>query len=306
MVTRAVRSNGRESWVFRAADPSELLGRHVDTMAAALEPGEELLYLLYAPIYDGSRTAFGLRCTPASHAFAVTASRFVLSTDEHREDEAVRVASVPFDRILAVEWGDSLLQGWVALHFADGDVVKTLGWMYPATAGRKHVERALRAYRTAVAPAAAGLVAPPDRAELVDLESLLREEIEPLLLDEESILVRATTRELWSSPARRRARVCLSTAGLLTVSAAGMVYGEHAPSLQSNYLNFGLRGRAFPWQAFAGWTQQGDTSGLRLLGLRLARSAATSEVSIAVDAADAGAILRAKPPIRHAADGGDR
>jgi hypothetical protein len=306
MATRVPSSNGRESWVFRAADPSELLGRHVAAMAAALEPGEELLYLLYAPIYDGSRTAFGLRCEPASHAFAVTSSRFVLSTDQHRDDEAVRVVSVPFDRILAVEWGDSLLQGWVALHFADGDVVDAMGWMYPATVGRKRVERMLRAYRAAIAPAEEGPGELPHHAELVGIEPLLSEEIEPLLLEEESILVRAATRELWSSPGLRKRRVCLSTAGMLTVSEAGIVYGEHAPSLQPNPLNFGLRGRTFPWQAFAGWTDQGDTSGLRLVGLRLARGAATSQVAFAVDPADAGAILRAKPPMRLAAGGARR
>lgn len=303
MATRAPSSNGRESWVFRAANPSELLGRHVDTMAAALEPGEELLYLLYAPIYDGRRTAFGLRCEPASHAFAVTSDRFVLSTDEHREDEPVRVVAVPFDRILAVEWGDSLLQGWIALHFADGDVVDTLGWMYPATAGRKHVELALRAYRAAVAPREASQVEPTERAALVGLEPLLQEEIEPLLLDEESILVRATTRELWSPPVRHRARTCQSTAGVLILSAAGMLYGEHAPSLQPNYLNFGLRGRAFPWQAFTGRTDQGETAGLQLLTLRLARGAVTSEISFAVDPAHAHAILGAKPLVERSTVG---
>lgn len=297
MATRAPSSNGRESWVFRAADPSELLGRHVDAMAAALEPGEELLYLLYAPIYDGHRTAFGMRCEPASHAFAVTPSRFVLSIDEHREDEPARAVSVLFEQILAVEWGDSLLQGWVALHFVDGVGVRTLGWMYPATTGRKHVEMALRAYRTAIAPPGAIRAESPASRALDDVDALLREEIEPLLVDKETIVAQAPTRELWSSPARQRRRVCRSTAGVLILTEVGLIYGEHEPSLEPSALDFGLRGRAFPWQAFAGWTDEGESSGLRVVGLRLARGAATSEVSFAVDPADARAILRAKPPI---------
>lgn len=296
MAARAPSSNGRESWVFRAANPSELLGRHADTMAAALKPGEELLYLLYAPIYDGRRTAFGFRCEPASHAFAVTPERFVLSTDEHREDEPPTVVVVPFDRIVAVEWGDSLLEGWVALHFAHGNAVGSVSWMYPVTAGGEHLARALRTYREAVTPTAASPAKTPDRTSLDGVGSLLRGEIEPLLLDPEQILGRATSREQWSPPVRRGTRACLSTAGVLIVSTAGLVYGEHAPSPEPNPLNFGLRGRAFPWQAFAGWSDHGESSGLRLLKLHLARRAATSEVAFAMGPGEAAAIRSIEAP----------
>jgi hypothetical protein len=358
MTGAALCSKGREPWVFRAAEPGDLLGTHVESMASALDPEEGLDYLLYTPIFDARRTPFGLRCEPASHAFAVTRRRFVLSTDTHREGEGPAVVSVPFARILAVEWGDSLLEGWVALHFAGGDAVTTVSWTYPATAGRKHVERALRAYRRAVAPAAASVPETPDRAALVATRPLLRREIEPMLLDRERILASAKSRELWSSPVRRGARACLSTEGVLVVSEAGLVYGEHAPSPRPNPLNFGLRGRAFPWQAFAGWTDQGEPSelvnespavarafpgasrkarrrrrsgatsrsrntargdsgpaavgrrkihklsGLRLLGLRLARSSATLEVSFAMSHAEALAVLGVDPPIGRGTDRG--
>jgi len=76
-------SNGRESWVFRAADPSELLGVHAEHIGRALDPGEELRYLLYSPMWEGHGGPFDITAPPASHAVAVSERRFLISRDPH-------------------------------------------------------------------------------------------------------------------------------------------------------------------------------------------------------------------------------
>ena len=42
-------STDKEPWSFRAERPEELCGIHADLVAAALNPGEQLQYVLYVP-----------------------------------------------------------------------------------------------------------------------------------------------------------------------------------------------------------------------------------------------------------------
>jgi hypothetical protein len=264
-------------------------------MASALAPEEGLEYLLYAPIFDARRTPFGLRCDPASHAFAVTRRRFVLSTDTHREGEEATVESIPFDRILAVEWGDSLLEGWVALHFADGGRTGVVSWTYRATTGRKHVSRALQAYRrltTHPVPGSAGRGSAA--AALAAYPATLRDEIEPLLLESERLLDLAQSHELWHRP-RRRPWKCLAAAGLLLATDRGLLHAERAPRAHPSRLELGRRGHCFPWETFAGWVDRGELDGLRWLSLRLERAGAALEVPLAVAPATAARLRTLVP-----------
>jgi hypothetical protein len=280
------RSNGRECWIFSAAGPGELFGVHGEAIAAALRAGEPLLHLVYFPIWDATATPFGQPVEPGSHALAVTSRRFILSINPHRRGRAPRVAEIPFDRLLAVEWGDSLLSGWAALHHAAGGRPATLAWMYRATGGRRHVAAALRAYRgalpagaTAAAPAAPPPAAPanlavaqaPDAAsELAsdqasdltaglesDLPVDLAPAVLPLLLRGEPVVDRLPAREVWQRRSLRSRRpVCLSAGGLWIATARGLLLAERAPAEQRYALDCGTRCQALSWQDIVSLTPE--------------------------------------------------
>jgi hypothetical protein len=150
--TRQFRSNGREPYVFRVDHPEELFGSHADLMREALGPEERLLYLLYAPIWEGEEAPFGVRAPSASHAVAVTEERFIVSEDRHQTGVCATVFAVPFHRVIEVELGSALLIGWFAVRFIrDGDVVSS-SVLFPASTGMLHFATAIRHYRRATQP----------------------------------------------------------------------------------------------------------------------------------------------------------
>jgi hypothetical protein len=85
------KSSGREPYVFRVEKPEDLRGLHIcvhaDLMERALRCDEELLYLLYSPIFEAKKAPFGLQASPASHAVAVTKRRFIISDFDVPFDE---------------------------------------------------------------------------------------------------------------------------------------------------------------------------------------------------------------------------
>jgi hypothetical protein len=273
------RSNGRECWIFSAAGPEELFGVHGEAIAAALPAGEPLLHLVYSPIWDATATPFGQPVQPGSHALAVTARRFLLSINPHRQGRAPRVVEIPFDRLLAVEWGDSLLSGWAALHHAAGGRPAVLAWMYRATGGRRHVAAALRAYR-GISPAWAAAAAPrsappaglaPDPAP--DLPPDLAPAVLPLLLPGEAVVGFLPAREVWQAGGWRfRQPRCLSTGGLWIASSRGLLLAERAPAEQRYALDCGTRCLALSWQDIAALTLEpaphGGSERWLLLGAR--------------------------------------
>lgn len=102
-------SSGREPWVYEAETPQDLLGVHAELIASSLLPAEGLRYLLYSPIWDGDWAPFGITAQPASHALAITDTRFLLSRNLHREDAEPEVISIPFERVLWAEYGNAIL-----------------------------------------------------------------------------------------------------------------------------------------------------------------------------------------------------
>jgi len=149
-VFRPLASDGREPWIFRAESPEGLLvGVHPEAMAHALKAEEELLYLLYAPIWDAQPPGLGGKPQAASHAIAVTRSRFVVSRDEEHRGAAPRVWSIPFDDLLEVEIGRTFVTGWLTLRFAREGAMEALPIVFHCTAGGHHVAAAMRAYRRA-------------------------------------------------------------------------------------------------------------------------------------------------------------
>jgi hypothetical protein len=248
------RSDGRECWIFRAAGPEELFGVHGDAIAGALEPGEPLLRLVYLPIWDATATPFGQPVEPASHALAVTGRRFVLSINPHRRGRPPRVVEVPFDRLLAVEWGESLLSGWAALHHVSGGRPAALVWMFRSTGGRHHVADALRASRDRFAGRDGSCIASPAAAS--GLAPDLAPVVLPLLLDGERLEHRLPTREVWQggrgrrAPGRGRRRpVCLSAGGLALATPHALLLAERAPAEHRHALDCGTRCLALAWSA---------------------------------------------------------
>jgi hypothetical protein len=163
------------------------------------------------------------------------------------------VREVPFANVLAVEWGDSLLSGWGAVHHAAAGEQAVLAWMYRATGGRHHLAAALRAHRSAAGqppePAPPGS---PDRSAaqwFADAPPLLAERIVPLLVEGERVLALLRTRELWPPRRRRAARrtACLSPDGLVVAAERGLLVAERVAAEQRSPLAGGVRCLALPW-----------------------------------------------------------
>lgn len=209
--------SGRECWVFGAARPEELCGHHADLMARALGHDEPVGYLLYSPLREASGAPFGVRDGSGSHALAVTDRRFIVSRDAHQPGRPPIVRGIPFADVLAVDLGEALTLGWLAIRFAvRGDGAAET--MFFPSAGIDHVRAALRAWRAAV-----GLFGPrpcPDRAwEPVWSRTLpwLHSQTAPLLLGDEPRAVLHVA-ETWHQPVGRRSPVCLAGAGLCAVT----------------------------------------------------------------------------------------
>ena len=139
-------SNGRESWVFRAWHPAELLGIHADQLGCSLQAAEELRYLLYSPMWEGRGGPFGIRAAPASHAVAVTDRRFIISRDTHLDGAPPTVCSIPFKAVLCIESGTALMLAWTVIHFADTGSARSETVLHRAI-GHHHFAAAVRAYR---------------------------------------------------------------------------------------------------------------------------------------------------------------
>jgi len=69
------RSVGREPNVYEAQTPGDLLGVHAELIASSLLPGEELRYLLYSPIWDGTWTPFDKKYRVQADSLAHSAER---------------------------------------------------------------------------------------------------------------------------------------------------------------------------------------------------------------------------------------
>ena len=265
-------SDGRESWVFFAAQPSELLGVHADQVARALQPGETLRYLLYSPMWEGRGGPFGIRGAPASHAVAVTEHRFMISRDEHVAGVPPELLSIPLASVLAVESGSALMLAWLVLHYADAGVTRSATVLYRAL-GRKHFVAAVRAYRSAASPELAGgrASAPgwPAVWELVG--ERYREELEPLLAEAERPLAAVA----WPAVVGHRRRghgdrpVVIAPAGAVLVTTRGLLAVGEDPAVSPHSPNFGVNAVSLPCAALrTAALEDRTTNGPCVVGLR--------------------------------------
>lgn len=301
LTTGRPSSSGREAWIFRAASPDELLGSHVDLMASSLAPDDELRYLLYAPIWDAATTPFGQSAVPASHALAVTGDRLIVTADPHCAGVAPTVRSIPFDHLLGIEWGRSILTAWTVLRFASARGLDAVPILFRATAGSHHVAAALRTCRGL----ASGPPADPPAPEAswdglwgrssIDLRALL----EPLLLRDERPEALLVGREIWDEGGRRGSphRICRVTAGIALVTNHGLYRAERVPTSGWSLLDAGVAASWFPPEAVA---RIGESERMisdrrvELLEIRLERTTAALSLALAPDSPGGAGAFRAE------------
>jgi hypothetical protein len=241
-MSRRWRSSGREPWIFRAHEPEDLCGAHAELIRSTLLPGEGLRYLLYSPIFDAEGGPFGIRGEPASHAIAVTAGRFLISTDSHRSAIPPSVEAVPFESIRWIEVGAALLLGWLVIRVADVVSRSPVIVLFRAS-GAHHVAAAVRAYRRSL-----GGIGPLERAGrpwgevLGDTPPCLRSELQPLFIEDERAWGAVVAPERWISeqPGRRKVPVCLSTCSALVVADRGVLWAASEPAARPGALRFGV------------------------------------------------------------------
>ena len=248
---RGVQSSGRESYVFRANKPEGLLGVHADLMEKALRRDEELLYLLYAPIWPEKKGPFGLHATPASHAVAVTKHRFIISEDRHMEEIAPAVQSIPFGQILYVQVGIALSLGWFSVEFIANHKPSCTTLFFTAT-GIEHFETLIRQYRRMT-------VANYDRfSKKIDWVDVWHrtpmtqvDRLKSLVIKEELPFNTLRSSEAWALRRRRwkNTPVYLSTNGILVSTSFGFIHATDEPRIRPKIFSFGVNVSCFAFDA---------------------------------------------------------
>ena len=279
-------SNGRESWVFRAANPNELLGVHAEQVGRALQPGEALRFLLYSPMWEGHGGPFGIGAPPASHAVAVTERRFVISRDTHIDGEPPALFSIPFSTVLWIESGGAAMFAWLVIRYVDEGAVRSVTVLYRAL-GQHHFAAAVRAYRWAAFPefCHARTGAPPWPAVWRRIGERQREDVEPLLVEAEQPLAVAAWPALagWNRKHGLNNPGCIAPAGALLVSTRGVLAVGDEPPTRIGGVKFGVNAVAVPFDTVRTATfDDRTTSGPWVVALRLeaGRGVATSNIEV--------------------------
>lgn len=231
--------------VFPVAEPDGLPGIHPDLIAEALLPGERIRSLLYAPIWDGDEAPFGIRGEQASHSIALTEGRFIISRDRHNKRRPPQVQAIPLDRVLAVEFGSSLLPGWFVVRFADASELRTVSLLYEATYGREHFAALVREYRAAARPTQElpGAAPRPTWSALWRRMSPRQAaRLRPILCEDETLLAFTTSSQTWGTRRSLLGSVpaCAAEEGVLVVTDHGLVRVENEPDLRPDLWSFGI------------------------------------------------------------------
>ena len=279
-------SNGRESWVFRTANPNELLGVHAEQVGRALQPGEALRFLLYSPMWEGHGGPFGIGAPPASHAVAVTERRFVISRDTHIDGEPPALFSIPFSTVLWIESGGAAMFAWLVIRYVDEGVVRAVTVLYHAL-GQHHFAAAVRAYRAAAFPELRnrGADAQAWPAAWRRIGERQREDVKPLLVEAEQPLAVAAWPALagWNRKHGLNNPGCIAPAGALLVSTRGVLAVGDEPPTHVGGIKFGVNAVAVPYDTLRAVTSEDrTTSGPCVVALRLqaGRDAVTSNVEV--------------------------
>jgi hypothetical protein len=232
-------------------------------MARALEAEEKVLYLLYSPIWDSRPALDGEPVEPASHAVAVTRKRFVVTRDSHA-GASPETWSVPFDDLLAVELGRSVLSGWLLLHFVAAGRRFRLPVVFHATAGGQHFAAAVRAYRRARALheetfSGTGNSTSWDEA-WIERPHGLKEVAEGVLLPDEALCAFLPTLPAatggWRGPRSRTRR--RGGSGLLLLTDRSLLYLRRTDEERGSPLDFGVAATVLPLEALDGMNLDGE------------------------------------------------
>ena len=240
------RSSGREPYVFRVDRPGDLRGLHIgvhaDLMEKTLRRDEELLYLLYSPIFPGKEGPFGLHATPASHAVAVTKYRFIISEDRHMGGIAPTVQSIPFGQILYVQVGTALSLGWFSVEFIANHKPSCMTLFFTAT-GIEHFEALIREYRRITAANCGQLTEKIDWVDIWGRTPMTQvDRLKSLVLKEENPFNSVRSSELWCLEKKRweKIPVYLSTNGILVSTNLGFIHATDEPCIRPKIYSFGV------------------------------------------------------------------
>lgn len=231
-------STGNEPWIFRAAEPNELVGRHRRLMRDALQRGEQIGYMLYSPMWHGGGHHFGIRGTPASHALAITAGRFVITRDPHRGDDDATTMSILIRDVLMIEKGSALLLSWFVIRYVEDGRLVDVTILHKGV-GTHHFDNVIAWYRTHADPVRwEGGSPSPDGWKSVP--RFLFYEMEPVLVAGEVPFLGLHSSEQWGETRRlwARRRVFRKPWAAFFLSPYGVVAGVvEAP--QSREMTFG-------------------------------------------------------------------
>lgn len=210
--------SGRESWVFRAYALEELCGHHADLIGQVLGLNEHVEYLLYSPRREASGAPFGVRNGTGSHALAVTKDRFVVSRDSHQPGQSPTVCEIPFANILVIELGEALTLGWLVIRFVAQDRIADESIFFQSS-GIDHFRAAVRSWRRHAQSSGVREFVPESWEPVWSrTPPYLRNQCEPLLLEEERPRAVLHVAETWRRLAQHRPPVCLSAAALCAVT----------------------------------------------------------------------------------------
>lgn len=241
-------SSGKEPYVFRADGPEGLIGVHAELIASAVEPGEKIYYLLYAPIRKAGNAPFDIQAEPGSHAVAVTDHRFLISKDFHDEEAPPSIRSIPFDRILRIEVGSALLLGWFVVTFEDDGVLSKSSLFYTST-GSHHFEAAVREYRrlTGKTPAFSNETAIGWHAVWRLTPHSQIDFLKSLITDEERPVNILRFRETWMKVKKSDKKICLTTEGvILATDRRGCLHVTEEKPISPGILAYGINAFCFP------------------------------------------------------------
>jgi len=284
------KSSGREPFIYRAHDPTELQGVHTDLIASSLKPGEKPVYLFYSPLWDGDRCCFGISSAPASHAVAVTRDCFIVSRDFHIEGNPPSLYAIPFDRILSVELGAALLLGWLSILFVENGRVSRLSILFK-TIGFEHYAAAVREYRAVAGVscphAPKGRRATPTKAP--DRRSMKQErKVRHLILERERIISAIHSPRLWGREKRlwKFVPVCIAGDSMLLMTDLGLLFAADETDLLPEVASYGVNVWCIPHDAVRAASiieQTKHYTRVRFLRLGLGRDSASTFLDVPFD-----------------------
>jgi len=302
------RSKGKEPYVLKVDEPQNLYGIHADLMTRTLEQGEKILYLIYSPIWEAEETPASIKfisrkwkeegikavlADKASHALAVTEGSFIISKDYHHKSVAPSVQRIPFEQVLAVSLGSTLLLGWLTIAYINNGHFATVNLNYHTTTGRDHFHKAIRVYRERIKPIPKDcLLTRRTWAEVwTNLSLAEMESLSLLKTDEEFALFFFRSSETWTTRKRwfRKMLLCVKPKSLFLVTNLGIFYIIEEPPIKPGMLSFGSEISSLPLEVIASASLEEEANADKIspiLNLRFGRNSIFSDWEVPFNQAD--------------------